>query len=166
MHGMSVVRWSLQSVQANAVLSVRHDSFAYAPRVAAPVLPPRYLRISLSATLTHCHHHHRCDVAATTLAAVPSPSLPPPPPPPSPPPLLPLPPSPLRAQLVFVSACHSEALGSAFVEAGVPHVVAVKSTEQARARQQHSAMTHTLLEVCTSAAHSAHTSARWCQNES
>ncbi|KAG5175659.1 hypothetical protein JKP88DRAFT_130718, partial [Tribonema minus] len=36
----------------------------------------------------------------------------------------------LPAQLVFVSACHSAALGSAFVEAGVPHVVAVRSGEQ------------------------------------
>ena len=33
-------------------------------------------------------------------------------------------------KLVFVSACHSESVGSAFAEAGVPHVVAVSSKEE------------------------------------
>lgn len=32
-------------------------------------------------------------------------------------------------QLVFVSSCHSEAAGSAFADAGIPHVVAVHSSE-------------------------------------
>lgn len=32
-------------------------------------------------------------------------------------------------QLVFVSACHSRKVGDAFVEAGVPHVVAVRLEE-------------------------------------
>ena len=31
-----------------------------------------------------------------------------------------------QTQLVFVSACHSEAAGNAFVAANVPHVVAVQ----------------------------------------
>lgn len=33
----------------------------------------------------------------------------------------------IRTKLVFVSACHSENVGRQFVEAGVPHVVAVKT---------------------------------------
>jgi hypothetical protein len=33
-------------------------------------------------------------------------------------------------KLVFVSACHSESVGRSFAEAGVPHVVAVSSTEE------------------------------------
>lgn len=30
-------------------------------------------------------------------------------------------------ELVFVSACHSQKIGEAFAEAGVPHVIAIKS---------------------------------------
>ncbi|CAN0148441.1 unnamed protein product, partial [Ectocarpus fasciculatus] len=32
----------------------------------------------------------------------------------------------VKTQLVFISSCASEPIGNAFVEAGVPHVVAVK----------------------------------------
>ena len=32
-------------------------------------------------------------------------------------------------QFVFVSACHSQGAGEAFVQAGVPHVVAVRTLE-------------------------------------
>lgn len=32
----------------------------------------------------------------------------------------------VRTDLVFISSCSSEFIGKAFVEAGVPHVVAVK----------------------------------------
>ena len=33
-----------------------------------------------------------------------------------------------NVQLLFVSACHSKNTGEAFVESGVPHVIAVKTT--------------------------------------
>lgn len=35
----------------------------------------------------------------------------------------------VRTELVFISSCSSEMSGKAFVEAGVPHVVAVKREE-------------------------------------
>lgn len=35
----------------------------------------------------------------------------------------------VRTKLVFISSCSSELTGNAFVEAGVPHVVAVKREE-------------------------------------
>lgn len=35
----------------------------------------------------------------------------------------------VRTQLAFISSCSSESTGNAFVEAGVPHVVAVKVKE-------------------------------------
>lgn len=35
----------------------------------------------------------------------------------------------VRTQLAFISSCSSELSGNAFVEAGVPHVVAVKVKE-------------------------------------
>ncbi|CAN0472216.1 unnamed protein product, partial [Laminaria digitata] len=35
----------------------------------------------------------------------------------------------VRTQLAFISACSSEKCGDAFVDAGVPHVVAVKGKE-------------------------------------
>jgi hypothetical protein len=34
-----------------------------------------------------------------------------------------------KPQLVFVGACYSEVIGNAFVNKGVPHVVAIKSIE-------------------------------------
>ena len=33
-------------------------------------------------------------------------------------------------RLVFINACHSEAIGREFVKRGVPHVVAIKRTDQ------------------------------------
>lgn len=35
----------------------------------------------------------------------------------------------VKTQLAFISSCKSELTGNAFVEAGVPHVVAVKAEE-------------------------------------
>ncbi|CAN0221959.1 unnamed protein product, partial [Ectocarpus fasciculatus] len=36
----------------------------------------------------------------------------------------------VKTQLAFISSCASEPIGNAFVEAGVPHVVAVKHNEE------------------------------------
>jgi hypothetical protein len=36
----------------------------------------------------------------------------------------------LHQQLALVSACYSQSAGAAFVEAGVPHVVAIRTADQ------------------------------------